>query len=149
MDILNLLVSTGVTGVIGMILWHFVTRWMQERDKGHEKNSKAIYTLTAEVTELKASLVNSAQEAMKPAMMELTKAVGEMRNGIEVMNRNVSSMETVVQVFKAQIEERNKNVDKRLDNKKEWLEEHDIKILDHERRIGKIETTCQLYHKKG
>lgn len=149
MDILNLLVSTGVAGVIGMILWHFVSRWMEERDKGHETNSKAISSLTTEVTELKASLVNSAQEAMKPAMMELTKAVGEMRNGIEVMNRNVSSMETVVRVFKAQIEERNKNVDKRLDNKKEWLEEHDIKILDHERRIGKIETTCQLYHKKG
>lgn len=148
MDILNILVSTGVTGVVLMILWHFVKNWMKDRDAGHEANRKAINSLSTEVTQLKSSFAYTAQEAMKPAMQELTKAVAEMRHGIEVMNRNVSSMETVVKVFQGQIEERNRSVDRRLDSKKEWLEEHDKQLLDHEKRIGNIETTCRLHHEK-
>ena len=69
---------------------------MEDRDAGHEANRKAINSLSTEVTQLKSSFSYTAQEAMKPAMQELTKAVAEMRNGIEIMNRNVSSMETVV-----------------------------------------------------
>ena len=148
MDILNILVSTGLTGVVLMILWHFVKNWMEDRDAGHEANRKAINSLSTEVTQLKSSFSYTAQEAMKPAMQELTKAVAEMRNGIEIMNRNVSNMETVVKVFQGQIEERNKSVDRRLEGKKDWLEEHDKQILDHEKRIGNIETTCRLHHER-
>ena len=67
MDILNILVSTGLTGVVLMILWHFVKNWMEDRDAGHEANRKAINSLSTEVTQLKSSFSYTAQEAMKPA----------------------------------------------------------------------------------
>lgn len=139
MDILaNLLISGTFVTLLGGILWYFIQNWMKSMEQADRDNEEKID---------KARLLMDT--AIKEAVLGFTIAVNELKNGISVMNESVNGMKTMVEVIKVQVEERNKNIDIRLTQKREWLEEHDIKILDHERRIGKIETTCQLYHKKG
>ena len=139
MDILaNLLISGTFVTLLGGILWYFIQNWMKSMEQADRDNEEKID---------KARLLMDT--AIKEAVLGFTVAVNELKNGISVMNESVNGMKTMVEVIKVQVEERNKNIDIRLTQKREWLEEHDIKILDHERRIGKIETTCQLYHKKG
>lgn len=139
MDILaNLLISGTFVTLLGGILWYFIQNWMKSMEQADRDNEEKID---------KARLLMDT--AIKEAVLGFTVAVNELKNGISVMNESVNGMKTMVEVIKVQVEERNKNIDIRLTQKREWLEEQDVKILDHERRIGKIETTCQLYHKKG
>lgn len=139
MDILaNLLISGTFVTLLGGILWYFIQNWMKSMEQADRDNEEKID---------KARLLMDT--AIKEAVLGFTVAVNELKNGISVMNESVNGMKTMVEVIKIQVEERNKNIDIRLTQKREWLEEQDVKILDHERRIGKIETTCQLYHKKG
>lgn len=151
---MDILTQLGLSGLIGGGLFWFIKNWMKKVEKENELNRNDNGQNRIDITKIKDDMdlikeriVNSTQIAVKEAMEKVTEVMNEMKAGIDVMNRNVHNMETIVQVFKAQVEEQNKTISARLDKKREWLEEVDEQLKDHEKRINITETTCKLNHK--
>lgn len=138
MDILtNLLISSGLVSVLGIALWYFIQKWMTQMEAADKNNEEKI--------DQARGLMDAA---IKEAVLGFTVAVNELKQGIAAMNESVGSVKTIVEVIKAQVEERNRSIDQRLTNKREWLEQHDIILNDHEKRLTRNESTCQAFHNR-
>jgi len=146
MDIMDALTTFGIPGGIGGITVFFVKKWMKSLEDGQKSNMEATSQNKSDILAVKEMALTATHKIVADAVDKFTLAIDKLENSIEIMNKNVQNMDLVVNVFKTQIDEHNKSVDRRLDTKREWLEEHETTLKEHEARINTVETTCKIHH---
>lgn len=127
--------------IVNSVLAYFVRKWISriENDIKETKN---------DVAQNKKELADYADSGISKAIMKFSVVADKLETSIDVMNRNMNSLEKVTEVFKAQMELRNKTIEEYLGKNNVWLEEIDKEIANHQDRITKIETKCTFNHER-
>ena len=77
----------------------------------------------------------------------LESMIKDFQAGVDGIRSAVQEMKELVSVVKAQHSEQISDINRRLERKKEWLEEHDEIISRHDRELTEVKSNCNHYHK--
>lgn len=80
---------------------------------------------------------------------KLSSMIRDFQDGVKSLNSAVSEMKEFISVVKTQHGEQISEIKRRIENKTKWLEEHDKEISGIDKRLTKVESNCEHYHKIG
>lgn len=79
---------------------------------------------------------------------KLSGIIKDFQSGVDSIKSAVTEMKELVSVVRVQHGAELAEIGRRLTNKREWIDELEHKVDDHEKRITLTEADCKHYHKK-
>ena len=134
------IINGGLITVLAGVLGFFIRKWIMNVEEDFEKLKDKV-DANRELSE------KNERYLFEKTDQRLSEVVDKFQDIAINIKDTVTEMKNIVDVFKTQTEMTNKEVDRRLNAKRQWLEEHDHKLDEHEKRITTVETTCKYQHK--
>lgn len=73
--------------------------------------------------------------------------IKDFQSGVDSLRSAVGEMKELVSVIRVQHSTEIAEINRRLERKKEWLEDHDEIISRHDRELTEVKSNCNHYHK--
>lgn len=118
-----------IWSVIQITMGFFMKYWFDRNEKDKEDMKK-------DIKENKHIVENRLEVMIK-----------DFQSGVDSLRSAVVEMKELVSVIRVQHSTEISEINRRLVQKREWLEEHDEKIEQHDRQIVEIKTSCKYHHK--
>lgn len=100
-----------------------------------DRNEKDKAEMKADIKENKYIVENKLEVMIK-----------EFQSGVDSLRSAVVEMKELVSVVRVQHSTEIAEINRRLERKKDWLEDHDEKLEQHDRQIIEIKSECKHHH---
>jgi len=122
---------SGAIWTVAQLIFGFLLKYWFER------NEKDKMEMKQDIKENKNIIENRLETMIK-----------DFQSGVDSLKSAVHEMKELVSVVRVQHGEKIAEISRRLDDNKDWLEEHENKINEHSKDIIEIKSDCKHFHRK-